>query len=183
MKAFHGTYREFDSLDPQAPSRLSASQFTEGQGIYFALNPEVARQYGHVVYELDLNDDLVWDMRTQQSCKKALEQLTEQLYRKHPEAFSSPISDAILEEMAANIACCDIAVERIPHNLQLYLDNEEKYIANWDAETEESIMESVDTIFDELFYAWIWKDAAAGTIGIVKQIRPGLIFRQNLLCR
>ena len=73
MIVYHGSNSNFSVLriSPRL-TKSSSGYLSEGYGIYFSLNPEVAKGYGKYLYILEVNDRYVKDYRDYRECSALL---------------------------------------------------------------------------------------------------------------
>ena len=82
MIVYHGSNSNFSKLrvSPRL-TRSSSGYLSEGYGIYFSLNRDIAKQYGKYLYTLSINDNLVIDFRKISNCRKFLYKLLNYIKR------------------------------------------------------------------------------------------------------
>lgn len=53
VKLYHGSYSDFDKFDRSKNDKRSNDAY--GEGYYFTADPKVARNYGNIIYEVEVS--------------------------------------------------------------------------------------------------------------------------------
>ena len=121
---YHGSHHRFDNAKIVKKNTRDSSKLNEGYGIYFSLDPNVAKSYGSYIYELTLDSDDIIDFRVKSNCKLLLNKIISEVKRGTGVDISRYVDfNSILDDLYYG----DLGLHNVDVEIAMYLDSNEDY--------------------------------------------------------
>lgn len=122
MIVYHGSNVKVNKLKIDNKLSKESSLGNEGPGIYFSKDPGVARSYGKYLYTLNIDGNLVWDLRMLPFISKVMADIRYEVMKKTQVDISKYID---LNSIGQGIYWGNVGVSTLSREIGLHLDSSE----------------------------------------------------------
>lgn len=175
MIVYHGSNSNFSVLriSPRL-TKSSSSYLSEGYGIYFSLNADIAKGYGKYLYILEVNDRYVIDFRKKSECRKLLSSLMEILRLENNLDFRKYISSNKFDILLNSLANGKIGISYLDKELTNLLESSEAFYRDHSDSAREIIYRKLRVSLKAKLRVYLFNNEIPN-IGVIKDVGSDVV--------
>ena len=168
MIVYHGSNSNFSKLrvSPRL-TRSSSGYLSEGYGIYFSLNRDIAKQYGKYLYTLSINDSLVIDFRKISNCRKFLYSLLNYIKRDCNVDLAEYIKASNIDTIINLMHSGKLRINSLDKELTDILNSNYKFYSDLSESSKDNIFRKLRVNLKKMLAVYLFNNEIPN-IGIIK---------------
>ena len=175
MIVYHGSNSNFSVLriSPRL-TKSSSGYLSEGYGIYFSLNPEVAKGYGKYLYILEVNDRYVKDYRDYRECSALLIDLIATVSKDVNRDLRAYLPSDFISSMSNDIVRGNYGVGYLDKDLVNILCENKDFMRDFSYSLKEEVFRKFRVELKKKLAVYMFTSEVDGT-GIIKNVSKNIV--------